>query len=191
MDILSQFFALIFRGFMILLPLTTGWLALRRLILSRSSNAWVYAFACLFAVATTIGLVPWSLGIAQTSWIFLFLAAFCPTVWLGVIMLCDGASLSRYEAAEDNTATFRSRQAAPPLILENPDWPGDPMPVFRHRSKAAQNEADGTPNAPPEPEVRSILAVARDMRGNKTSQSRRPKLLPPPDNVDLPFLTRT
>jgi len=194
MDVLSQLFSLLFRSLVVLLPLTTAWLALRRLVLSRSSNAWIYATTSLFAAATVAGILPWSLGIAQTSWIFFIFAAFCPAIWIGVIMLCDGPRISNYESDDllaempDAATTFKSRQPIAPLVLENPDWPDEPVAVFRHRASAAPAPTVGQPQDPPR---RSLVAIAREMRGNVNSEARRPKLLPPPELDELPFLVRS
>ena len=204
MDVLSQLFSLLFRGFVILLPLTTGWLAMRRLVLSRSANAWIYATTCLFAVATAAGLVPWTLGVASAGWMFFLFAAFCPALWIGVIMLCDGDRLSTYEADEQKEAIlsaaipFITRKSTKPLLLENPDWPDEPSPMFRHQGDG--DTPAPAPETPPKEKLtqtvaqptqsRTLITVAREMRGNVNSEARRPKLLPPPELGDLSFLPR-
>ena len=196
MDVLSPLLQLLLRAAIIVLPLSTGWLALRRLLLSRSSNAWFYAATCLFAAITVAGLMPWALGLGRVSWIFFLFAAFSPALWVGVIILCDiqhGGRPYDAGAAPAEEPKFTSTQRPAPLILENPDWPGAPMPVFRHLSE------QGNPKPIPRPRRRMqeetskyILSVAKDMRGNNSSDERRPKLLPPPrSDFDLPFLKRS
>ena len=108
MDVLSQMFSLLFRSFVVMLPLTTGWLALRRLFMSRSTNAWIYAATSLLATATVAGLLPWAMGVTQASWIFFILAAFCPAVWISVVMLCDGPRQRAYQSTDppEAIATF-------------------------------------------------------------------------------------
>jgi len=199
MDILSPLFLLIFRALVVVLPLTTGWLAFRRVLFSRSPNAWLYAMTCLFSAVTVAGLLPWALGLANVSWIFFLFSAFCPAVWVIVVMLCD-MSRSRASSYEPDlvvgaVAKLTSKQKPSPLVLENPDWPGAPMPVFRHNKpanlpkqiaanaeiKSAEKAAETT---------KTVLSIAREMRRNKDSDARRPKLLPPPDVAQLPFLNR-
>lgn len=186
MDVLSPLFLLLFRSLVVMLPLTVGWLAFRRLARSESRNAWLYAVTCLLSAATTAGLVPWALGISRVNGLFLVLAVFSPAIWVAVVTLCDVARRSRPydpDIIVDAVLKFRSQQKPTPLVLENPDWPGTPMPVFRH-SAPANTDA-------PLPAVRSVLSVAREMRGNRTSDARRPRLLPPPDVSDLPFLRKS
>lgn len=194
MDILSLLFSILFRSLVVILPLTTGWLALRRLMLSHSANAWYYAASCLFAAATVAGLLPWALGIAQVGWLFFVLAAFCPAIWIGVVIICDASRGTNYDSGNDAESgpVFRPRKPSPPLVLENPDWPGAPIPVFRHNGPAERADTD-TVEAKPKSDkpARSLLTVARDMRTNATSDARRPRRLPAPDLCELPFLTRT
>ena len=195
MDVVGLLFQFLFRAFVIVLPLTTGWLAFRRLVLSRSSNAWIYAMTCLFAAITAAGLLPWALGLGSAAWIFFVFSAFCPAIWIGVVMMCDMSRSrpSSYEPdAEDSVVTFTSTQKSAPLVLENPDWPGAPIPVFRHNGPANLPEAPGSDGAPKTSEpTKHLLAIAREMRKNTSSDARRPKLLPPPDQVQLPFLNRS
>ena len=207
MDLLSPLFQLLFRAIVILLPLTVGWLALRRLVLSRTSNAWIYAITCLFGTVTFAGLLPWTLGFGHSSSIFFLLSALSPAVWMLVIVICDPtAQLASYDSIgpaplEPDTPEFSGAptpaptQSTPtrstPLILEEPAWPDMPVPMFRHRAIAA-NLAAG-PESLKKDVAKSILSVARGMRRNATSDSRRPKMLPAPDKIasDLPFLNRS
>ena len=194
MDILSLLISILFRSLVVVLPLTTGWLALRRLMLSHSANAWYYAATCLFAAATVAGLLPWALGITQVGWLFFVLAAFCPAVWIGVVILCDGSRATAYQSGgnADSGPVFRPRKPSPPLVLENPDWPGAPIPVFRHKGLAGTQAAVAAGSKPKANRPgRTLLTVARDMRTNTTSDARRPRRLPAPDIYELPFLTRS
>lgn len=211
MDVLSPFFYLVFRSLVVLLPLTIGWLAFRRLAMSKTGNAWIYAMTCLFATVIAAGILPWALGLTGANWIFLVLAAFCPAVWVGVITLCDMSRRTNYgpdpmaKSAQTIATTARRRLA--PLILEQPDFPNAPMPVFRHggtaedatdRSDGVDREAQKRKRPPeatpsPSPATRSLMSIAREIRGNKSSESRRPKLLPPPEPgtpPELPFIKR-
>ena len=63
MDVLSPLFHMVLRSLVVLFPLTVGWLAFRRLALSKSANAWIYAVICLFAAVTAAGVLPWTLGL--------------------------------------------------------------------------------------------------------------------------------
>lgn len=192
MDVLSPLFQLLFRALVVVLPLTIGWLAFRRLMLSRSANAWIYATTCLLTAVTTAGLLPWTLGLAGGNWLFFLLSAMSPPIWMGVIMICDPISQpSVYDTKADPREETAKVHRLRPLVLEKPDWPEAPVPVFRHMKPAAN-----TPNSPSpgkESAAKTLLSVARDMRGNSTSDSRRPRLLPPPERVlrDLPFLHRS
>lgn len=194
MDILGPLFLLLFRSFVVLLPLTIGWLAFRRLALSKSGNAWIYAVTCLFAVVTAAGLLPWALGLKQAGWVFFILAAFCPAIWIGVVTICDMSRRTIYghDPVKDAVVTFTSRQKSAPLVLENPELPGAPIPVFRHRSPEngdVKFVREPLPAKVPETaKPRSLLAIAREMRGKDSSDDRRPKMLPPPEIKSLPFL---
>lgn len=194
MDVFSPIFQLLFRSVVLLLPLTIGWLAFRRLVLSKSGNAWIYAVTCLFAAVTVAGLLPWALGLATTSWVFFILSAFCPAIWIGVVTLCDMSRRTFYghDPVADAVLTFTSKQKPTPLVLEDPEMPGNPVPVFRHRSpesgKVSFEAQPLTVSEEKAPAKRSLMSIAREMRGNDTSDARRPKLLPAPDIRQLPFL---
>ncbi|NNE79233.1 MAG: hypothetical protein HKN18_03080 [Silicimonas sp.] len=155
--------------------------------------------SCLFASVTAAGILPWALGMGSVSWIFFLFSAFCPAIWIGVVLMCD---LSRpvpttYDSdqalpTEMPVATFTSSQReSKPLVLENPDWPGAPIPVFRHKEdEPTANTASPPRESPASDATSTLLAVARDMRKNRDSDARRPKMLPPPEMTQLPFLKR-
>lgn len=204
MDALSFLLQLSFRSFVVLLPVVVGGLAFRRVTMSKSSNAWIYAVTCLFAAVTTAGLLPWAVGLSASNWVFFVLAAFCPAVWFVVTTICDVSRSGSYETEIDDVSKVlfkASRKAvAAPLLLENPVL-DLPVPFFSSRS-AANTDAPApsqpilpdvqTPPAPddvPKPiGEKSVLEVAREMRRNKTSEDRRPKLLPAPSINELPFI---
>ncbi len=200
MDVLSPLLELLFRALVVVLPLTVTFLSFRRLLLSQSSNAWIYAATCLFTSVTTIGLLPWTLGFAEASSLFFLFSAISPLVWMSVIMLCDPISLTSNYDREDDALDVDTPEEPViplrkrPLVLEKPDWPEAPVAVFRH---AASDTADPTPSAAKMADDtsagRALLSIARGMRGNETSDARRPKMLPAPKGRDLhlPFLTRS
>lgn len=196
MDVMAQILLFLFRSIIVVMPLTVAWLALRRLAMSHSANAWVYAASALFGAVTTAGLLPWALGLATAHWIFFLFAAFCPALWLGVVIVCDARRPNFYDRPEDTEAAekadepvFRSwrgtaePEPAAPLILENPEWPGTPVPFFRHANTDAPTAAVVAASA-----ERTVLSIARDMRRNETSDARRTKLLAPPRASELPEL---
>ena len=192
MDVLSPLFQLLFRALVVVLPLTIGWLSFRRLMMSRSANAWIYATTCLLTAVTTAGLLPWTLGLAEGNGLFFLLSAMSPPIWMGVIMICDPVTQpSAYDSNREPNAQVAEVHQLRPLILEKPDWPEAPVPVFRHLKPAANTP--NSPSASQESRTKSLLSVARDMRGNSTSDARRPRLLPPPERRvnDLPFLHRS
>ena len=192
MDVLSPLFQLLFRALVVVLPLTIGWLAFRRLMMSRSANAWIYATTCLLTAVTTAGLLPWTLGLAEGNGLFFLLSAMSPPIWMGVIMICDPVTQpSAYDSHADPDTEVAEIHQLRPLILEKPDWPEAPVPVFRHLRPAANTPTSPLPTQ--ESPAKSLLSVARDMRGNSTSDARRPRLLPPPERPvnDLPFLHRS
>lgn len=189
MDVLSPLLELLLRSALVLLPLSVGWLAFRRLALSKSGNAWIYAVTCLLASVTVAGTLPWALGITSVSWIFLALALFCPALWFGVVVLCDLNRRREYgpDPMVDALMSLRPPRKAPPLVLEHP-VEEENVPVFRHSRPppAPIPMARSKPN----PTSRTIMSIAREIRGNRTSDSRRPKLLPSPEGRELPFLRK-
>lgn len=198
MDILGPLFQLLFRALFVVFPLAIGWLSFRRLMRSRSANAWIYAITCLFTSVIAAGLLPWTLGLGSANWLFFMFSAISPVIWMGVVMICDPADQSsHYDTDEVDDvvdgpihATHSERVArSRPLILEEPAWPDTPTLMFRHSRMTDVSDA-----VPEEPSpVKSMLSVAKGMRGNETSERRRPRLLPAPDRygVDLPFLHRS
>jgi hypothetical protein len=185
-----------------LLPLTIVWLSFGRLVKSKGGNTWIYALTCLFSLATTMGLLPWALGLAQAGWLFFVFAAFCPAIWIGVITVCDLSRREMYGVDSDHTEDepiFKSRQKPrkkTPLVLENPKVPDAPIPVFRHRAEETGNvtySRDPLTPATLEPkqdtvdEPRSALSIVREMRGRDTSDARRPRMLPAPGMKQLPL----
>ena len=210
MDALTLVLQFVFKSFVVLLPVVVGGLAFRRLTKSKTSNAWIYAVTCLFAAVTAAGLLPWAVGLSASSWGFFVLAAFCPAVWFAVTTICDVSRNSSYETEiEDISAVlFKAyRKAAPaPLLLKEP-LKDMPLPVFSHSEPAntdapAELTADAAPlvataYAPVDSDEeavvqpigeKSVLDVAREMRRNKSSEERRPKLLPPPSISKMPFI---
>ena len=191
---------LVAKTFFLGLPLAVAWLAFRRLALSNSVNAWIYAGVGLFAASTAAGLAPWAFGFQQVSWIFVILAFLCPPLWLATVLLCGMGRVSGYDTPE---ATRQSEEPqgviAPrpaPLLLEKPILPETAKPVFRTHRSILRNARDmAGVRVKSDPEDRGILDVARSMRGNPNTSKRRMRpLLPPPhamsDLSNLPFLQR-
>ncbi|MGI9389230.1 MAG: hypothetical protein ACR2O1_04155 [Boseongicola sp.] len=207
MDALTLIVQLVARTFFLAIPFGVAWLAFRRLALSETSNAWIYALTGLFAAFTAAGLAPWALGLGAVGWLYFVFAALCPVVWVSVVTICSIGRPPSYESSlddepEDRVAPLRA--TAPksrPLILEGPQWPDAPKPTFRHRDDAVSPANENLPMDDAEPDRgissdRCVLDVARNMRGNTTSAARRFKpLLPAPDAMSelkkLPFLKRT
>lgn len=191
MDALTLVLQLAFRSFVVLLPILIGWLAFRRLTRSKSSNAWIYAVSCLFAAVTTAGLLPWAVGLTATSWIFFVFAAFCPAIWFGVTTICDVSRRTAYDADMENplTVLFKARRKKPdPLLLSDP-VKESPVPVFSHSNPANTDAPTVVADDTAEPiGEKSVLEVARAMRRNKSSEDRRPKMLPAPLVRELPFI---
>lgn len=187
MDVLSPLFHLVLRSLVVLFPLTVGWLAFRRLALSKSANAWIYAVICLFASVTAAGVLPWTLGLTAINWPMTGLALICPAIWVGAILFCDIARVQRYGADPLLTlarSAFGERpEQADPLLLRPSDAA---KPVFRHvpRKQTRPAKSKGARSA----KAQTILRLARDIRGHPTSDRHRRKLLPPPEKAELPFL---
>lgn len=192
MDVLNPLLHLAVKSLVILFPLTVGWLAFRRLALSKSANAWVYAGACLFSAIAAASILPWGLGLTPLNWGLLFLALLSPVVWIATIFVCDMTRIGRY--GEDpivQTARSLGSRATPKLatlILQEEQRAEPVMPVFKHRERPEPQK--------PSPPQRSaatttLLNLARDIRGNTSSERRRPKLLPPPERAEFPFLRKS
>lgn len=191
MDVLSPLIDLSVKSLVVLFPLTVGWLSFRRLALSTSSNAWIYAVMCLFSAVSAAGVAPWAVGLTTINLVSLGCALVCPALWVGVIMVCDTTQGRRYgpDPIADAAKQFvRPKAPEPaPLILENPDFPKPPEPIFRHREKPAA-EPTAMPPSVASTGAQNILSLARGMRTNATSEKRRPKLLPAPPRSDYPFV---
>jgi len=67
MELLGLLYQIVIRSFFLMLPLGVAFLAFRRLSLSQTSNAWLYAVAGLFAAFTAAGLLPWAMAISGAS----------------------------------------------------------------------------------------------------------------------------
>ncbi|NNF90694.1 MAG: hypothetical protein HKM96_04875 [Boseongicola sp.] len=195
---------------LMILPLTVFCLAGRRLFLSRSANAWLYAATAGFAWVTALGLTPWTFGFGTTHPVFFVFAAMTPAIWYSVATLCNASRHLSYDSEMERTflrlaAIVRQKTKPAPLILEGADWPDAPKPVFRHTASepAPEHEPEApAPQRPVAPQAAKlhqaasdatgrILEVTRTMRRNRTSEDRRIKLLPPPDKAgksNLPFL---
>lgn len=203
MDALTLVVQLLLRSAVLLLPVAVAMLAFRRLALSHSANAWLYAGMAMIACVTAAGLAPWAVGGAAGYWIFFLLAPLCPALWLGVVIICD---LDRPQTYDSRRTPADRSGPSTPLILENPEWPQSPVPVFRHRGGEARKHSETTPvfvasprnsesNIQPQ-RVSTVLDIARSMRGNVSSQHRRePRQLPAPGTQspaqiaeNLPFL---
>lgn len=184
---------------LLILPLTVFWLAFRRLTLSKSANAWLYAASGTFALVTALGLLPWAFGVGTSHPVFFLFAAMTPTVWYGVVMLCNASRSVGYDSELERAfqrivMATQTRARSQPLILEQPQWPGTPTPVFRHREPGPANRAApmAEKKAPKKSDTAmSILSITRTMRRNESSEGRRVKLLPAPSAAELgnlPFL---
>ena len=190
--------ALVIKTYIMVLPTTVAFLAFRRLALSGSANAWLYAATGVFALLTTLGLLPWGLGLGSSHPVFFVFAAMAPAIWYGVVVLCNSTRTMAYDSDLERTfvhiASIVREAARPrPLLLEEPSWPDAREPVFRHSGQAAPAEhaAPGPVARKVSEPTRSVIDIARSMRGNASSEGRRIKLLPPPRvaNADsLPFL---
>ena len=181
-------FLIVIKSAFLILPSTVVWLAFRRLLLSKSANAWLYAATALFALATTIGLVPWASGVGTSHPIFFVFAAMTPAIWYGVAILCNSTRSVAYDSELERTLLrlkelMRAETSEQPLVLLAPHWPDTPTPVFRHRP-SAEKITPAVPGDKPASRASeatlSLLRIARMMRGNTSSETRRIKLLPPP-----------
>lgn len=206
MDAFALLINLVAKTFFLGLPLGVAWLALRRLMMSKTLNAWIYAGVGLFAASTAAGLAPWALGFQPLAWIFLIFAFLCPPLWLATVVLCGMGRMSGYdaEAIEEPAAFEREapKEKLAPLVLEEPILPEPerteraPKPVFKTHRSALRTARDlASARLKSEPDDCHVLEVARSMRGNPNTSKRRMRpLLPPPhamsDLPNLPFLQR-
>ena len=184
---IDLFALIVLRALLLALPVAVGLLAVRRLLMSESLNAWVYALAVGYAAFSMAGLLPWALGLAGVPSFFVATALLAPVLWLATVVICGLGRQNRYDLppADDDLSAFADTPPSPlrtaPLLLTDPIQP-EPVPVFRHRP---------IPRFDPLPPPPSVMDVARAMRGRATSEARRVrKLLPPPapGPADLPFL---
>ena len=184
---IDLFALIVLRACILALPVAVGLLAIRRLLLSETLNAWVYALVVGFAAFSVAGLLPWALGFGEIPAFFVGTALLAPILWLSTVVICGLGRQNRYDLPPADDAlsaladTPPSRPRPAPLLLTDPIQP-EPVPVFRHRP---------IPRFDPLPPQQSVMDVARAMRGRATSEARRVrKLLPPPapGPADLPFL---
>ncbi len=191
MDVLGPLMHVVLRSLVVLFPLTVGWLAFRRLAHSKTSNAWIYAIVCLFSAVTAASVLPWTLGLTSLSWVPVIMALTSPMIWICVIMICDLSRNHRY-GSDPLLETARAMVSRPvvkpvPLLLEKPVPADAPALEFRHRApKPLPVKAKAAPEIGPA--TRTLLSLARDIRGNPNSDRHRPKLLPSPEGSDMPFL---
>ena len=203
---------LVIKTILVIVPLTVTWLAIRRLLRSKSGNAWLYAVTSMFAGITSVGLTPWAFGIGASHWVFFAFACMSPAVWVAVAVLCNASRTVDYvddvEWAMRHLREIKELYRGPKatadgndlLILSNPTWPDHPVPVFRHAIDSAKEEPKPAPSkqsarlkltTTQEVTAQKIIRIAKTMRRNPSSDPRRIKLLPPPradGNTDLPFL---
>ena len=200
---LGLIFSFVFKTAFLVVCLSVTYLALRRFLLSKSSNAWLYAAMFMLAFLTTLGLSPWLTGFGRTHPIFLLFATMLPAIWYGVVMLCNSTRYVSYDSELENvvrriaTLANAKRSDGIPLLLEEPQWPEAPMAVFQHTPVEPPRIPEIFANNPNPPSSRisettqSLLGIARSMRGNPSSDRRRMKLLPPPERTtaeSMPFL---
>ena len=190
MSAVELLFAVLIRAFILALPIGVAILAFRRLEISTTSNMWVYALICGFSAFTAAGLLPWALAFQPPQTAFLLSAVLSPPLWMAVVVVLGVGRRDRYEPAPGAPLEAEEPpmpRIKPTLVLTDPVAPPAPVPLFRHHRPAKPKPAD-TPLA--FAEHKSLLSVARDMRGLKTSEERRSRrLLPPPGALgDLPFV---
>ncbi len=174
------------RVLLLSLPLTVAVLALRRLLLSRSSNVWLYAAMVGYTVFSAVGVLPWAAtGKATPIALFLF-ALSTPLVWTLVILVTGTGRSSPYgtrRTSEPESGNQPVVLRLDKLVLKDPITPEPAAtPIFRHHKSSNQSKAKASS---------SVMGVARSMRGRASSEARRVrKLLPPPapERSDLPFL---
>ena len=139
---------------------------------------------------------------------FLVFAFLCPPLWVSTVVLCGIGRISGYDVAELDTDDVPSpAQPAPqfqpaprvppaPLLLEKPIWPKPEKAVFRtHRTPMREARQMASERMKAEHIERSVLDVARSMRGNSNTTKRRMRPLLPPSHAmsdlpNLPFLQR-
>lgn len=190
----------IFKVTILAFPTAVASLALRRALRSHSANVWLYGATALLAIVSAFGVLPWAIGLAAPSALFLSLAAMTPVLWLAVLTICDRDRENRY----DINALEEKRPA--PLLLTEPALPE--VPVFRHHSGTrVVASVAAAPSSPPavaehavaQPTVtrkdRSVISVARAMRGAEGSAPERragaPRSRLRSEAREMPFLSRS
>ena len=174
-------FDLLSRAIVLSFPIAVGVLAFRRLLLSQTLNVWVYALAVGYAGFSTVGLMPWAIGLQPVSTTFIILAVLCPPLWLAIVVICGIGRTAPYDLDFLEETQTAETEIMEPLLLKNPII-AEPVPVFRHHRRRPELTKTLTSD---------VVNVARSMRGRTSSEARRVrKLLPPPapENQELPFL---
>jgi hypothetical protein len=200
---LGLLFSFAIKTAILVASLSVTYLSLRRFLMSKSSNAWLYSAVFMLSFLTTLGLSPWLLGFGQTHPIFLLFATMLPAIWYGVVLLCNSTRAISYDSELApvfhrivTLANARNRNLAT-LVLEEPQWPDAPWPVFRHAAPETSAIPEPmvskpTPNGSRVSDAtHALLNVARSMRNHASSERRRTKLLPPPSRTGreaMPFL---
>jgi hypothetical protein len=200
---LGLFLSFALKTVILIASLSVTYLSLRRFLMSKSSNAWLYSAVFLLSFLTTLGLSPWLLGFGESHPIFLLFATMLPAIWYGVVMLCNSTRAISYDRElapvfhRIVTLANTSSRSQEPLVLEEPKWPDAPWPVFRHvpvqtppisESKESRLNQHGSRVSEA---THALLTVTRSMRGHPSSERRRTKLLPPPSRTGreaMPFL---
>lgn len=198
----------VFKTLVLAFALVIFMLSGRRLLYSKSANAWLYGATAVFAFLTILGLMPWVLGLGRSHPVFFVLAAAAPVVWYGVVSICDEGRETRFRSELERAllrlaALVREGAGRPPLVLRDPVPADMPTPVFRHTPTSSPTPESVAP-ARSKPRNRplvltdavaapaaigrarmseataTLLGVAREMRRNASSEGRRPKLLAAP-----------
>lgn len=181
---------LLLKTLVLAMPAGVAWLAVRRLLLSRTVNAWLYAATAVLVIVSCVALTPWVFGQAAAHPFAVGLALMSPAIWLALVIFCGPGTGNVYDLTyPDPHATPANEVAAAapvPLRLAPDARLIEPVVTFRHRPISPPTilgiaAASGSG---------SVLDAARAMRANRTSDGRRPKALPPPSAAasDLPFL---
>lgn len=193
MELVVPFTHMALKSLITLFPLTVVLLAFRRLALSKTDNSWIYAGMCFFAAVTSAGILPWALGIADLNWVLLGLALLSPVAWIAVVLICDITRSSGYvpDALVESALKFaaESSRKIAPLVLRDQEMieePRAPLPVFVHKSKS--KAIPPAPKPAQSQKTQYILSLARDIRGNVSSENRRTKLLPAPETRPMAVL---
>lgn len=191
--------ALVLKALLMAMPMAVALLAFKRMVQSQSANVWIYGATALVALVSIFGVLPWSIGLAEPASLFLLLSALTPMLWTGVVFICDRGRTNTYDVKD------LAEDRASPLVLTDPQLPAPPL--FRHSKpepvihavslaparplSATAEKVDETVGAG---QARSVLAIARDMRGGTGSDSHAPSPRRRRDTQmdvsDLPFLAR-